>query len=92
MDLSVHDPLNEVQLEEICSIESHVCCKCTGVFGTEEELKVHKETEHVPEEVPDVVGEAICDECDFKAKDEDEHVFHIKSHETNVPQIYNCGK
>ena len=55
MDLSVHDPLDGVQLEELCSIESHVCCKCTGVFGTEEELTVHQETEHVPEEVPDVL-------------------------------------
>ena len=26
--------------------ESHVCCKCTSMFGTEDELKVHNETEH----------------------------------------------
>ena len=98
MDLSVHDPLNGVQLEEICSIESHVCCKCTGVFGTEEELKVHNETEHVPEEnepklqtqARAVHGEINCDKCDFNAKDLAEYGIHLETHIQH--KIYNCGK
>ena len=60
MDLSIHNSENEVQLEEICSIESHVCGKCTGVFGTVEELKVHEETEH---KEPIIYN---CDKCDMK--------------------------
>ena len=33
MDLSIHNSENEVQLEEICSIERHVCSKCIECLG-----------------------------------------------------------
>ena len=93
MDLSVHNFENEVELEETCSIESHVCDKCTGVFGTKDELKVHKETEH--KEIKDsIIYNGIrCDKClNVFVTEEELEDHHEKKHSQKEPIIYNCGK
>ena len=103
MDLSVDDSKDQLELEETCVDKNIKCEKCPDVFLTEDELKAHLQTEHVPmppklqtEDTPvneqnEVIG-VNCVECDFKAKDGDRLNVHMKSHvQNNEQQIFNCG-
>ena len=74
MDLSVNDAANEVELEEISSIESHICTKCQSVFGKEEDLKVHHEKDHEHNKDPIIYNCGKCEQKYFTFKRLAEHI------------------